>query len=410
MSDLIGKTIGQYQVVEFSKDTGSTWVYKGFQPNMNRYVTIQVLKAQDEAAVRAFQGQSDLLAGVQGPNILPIIDSGISDHRAYRVFQFAEKGSLKENLFEFYGLRKATGLISGVVAGLEMIHAEGSIHGNLSSDNIYLSEGNQALLSDFGLPVNLAVQGSPYQSPEQVQGSIVDRRTDVYGLGVLLYEILIGETPPPGLVMSPRAKRADIPVDIEKVIFRAMAPNPDARFQSVREFQNALTFAIQPGVPTTPIPSTPQPAMPTPAATPPPAQPTTNWTAIFLSVMLVIILCGGIGLIFGWWNNQDGDVPPVEPTSPPAEVVPTAEPPEPTSEPSPTEDPGEPEPTPEVEQPIEPPPDTVEPITPGICNAGGFAGGVFILGSFLMIRRHAGGAGKKRRLKAIIETQREDSQ
>ena len=97
-------------------------------------------------------------------------------------------------------------MISGVVAGLEKIHAQGYVHGNLEPGNIYLDEGGVPLLTDFGLPKPPGAPLTPYMSPEQSQGGIVDRRTDVYALGVLLYEMLTGETPPPGVVVSPQGQ------------------------------------------------------------------------------------------------------------------------------------------------------------------------------------------------------------
>ena len=85
MSELIGKTIGQYQVVELIEDLDTAWIYKGFQPSMNRYVAFKVLKSQDPAEVAAFNQQNAILAQIQHTNILPIIDSGSADGLAYRV-------------------------------------------------------------------------------------------------------------------------------------------------------------------------------------------------------------------------------------------------------------------------------------------------------------------------------------
>jgi serine/threonine protein kinase len=385
MTELIGKNVGQYQIIELILDTSEAQLYKGFQPNMNRYVAVKVLKSQDPASVQAFTQQNELLAQFQHPNILPIIDSGQSEGVTYRILRYVEDGLLRDHLFQYRDPRKAAGLISRIVEGLEKIHAQGLVHGNLEPNNIFLDEGGQPLLTDFGLPKTPGAPVTPYMSPEQTQGAIVDRRTDVYALGVLLYEMLTGETPPPGVVVSPRAKRPDLPESVERVILKAMAQNPDARFQSAREFQNALTTALQPVVPAqTPAPQQPAPQPVQPASPPPPAARKTNWAAIILGIVLVIVICGGLGLILGWWSNQEGETP-TEPTSPPAEIIPTDAPPEPTEPPEPTQEP-------EATQPPEPttPPEGGEPPQlPEVCNSTGFVGGFFVLGSFLMVRKRS---------------------
>jgi serine/threonine-protein kinase len=387
MSDLIGKTIDQYQIVELIEDFGTFHLYKGFQPNMNRYVAVAVLHSQDSAAVAAFNQQNTLLAQVQHTNILPIIDSGVFEARPYRVLRYAEGGLLRDHLFEYYDPHKAAGLLSGVVAGLEKIHAGGYVHGHLEPENIYLDEGDQPLLADFGLSRTPGAPLTPYLSPEQIQGGVVDRRTDVYALGVLLYEMLTGEAPPSGVVVSPRAKRPDLPEAVEKVIFKAMAQNPDARFQTALEFQNALISALRPVVPAqASIPQTTTPQSSSPYTPPPPAPQKTNWAAIILGIVLLVVICGGIVMLFSWWNSRDGDDVALEPTSPPAEIIPTDEPPEPTEEPEPTQ---EPEATDEPGEPGSPPE------LPEVCSSTGFAGGFFLLGTILMARK--GSLFKRRR-------------
>ena len=118
MSELTGKTIGQYQIVELIEDTDASLIYKGFQPNMNRYVAVKILKpnlARDPAALGAFTRQNELLAQIQHPNILPIIDSGQAEGLVYRVLRYAEGGLLRDHLLEYYDPRKAVGMISGIV-------------------------------------------------------------------------------------------------------------------------------------------------------------------------------------------------------------------------------------------------------------------------------------------------------
>jgi serine/threonine protein kinase len=393
MVDLQGKTLDQYQIIELIKETNRELIYKGFQPTMNRYVAFTVLKSQEPHHVQSFTQQTELLAQIEHPNILSLISSGMAEGHAYRVLRYIESGVLRQHLFEYRDPRQAAGLMAGIVAGLEKIHAQGYVHGNLKPDNIYLDQGGIPLLTDFGLSHDPGAPLTPYLSPEQTQGGIVDRRTDVYALGVLLYEILTGEAPPPGVVVSLRAKRPDLPEALERVIFKAMAQNPEARFQSALAFQNALSDALRPVVPAqTPV----QPELQTPAQTsaPPPSAPRrTNWAAIILGIVLVVIICGGMVLLFSWWSNREGDDVALEPTATPVEIIPTDEPPEPTQppeEPEPTDVPEEPEPTqpPEEPEPTDAPEEPGEPPEmPEICNSAGFVGGFFLLGSFLSIRK-----------------------
>jgi serine/threonine protein kinase len=391
MVDLQGKTIDQYQIIERIKETDRELIYKGFQPNTNRYITLIALKSQAPYDVRAFTGQTELLAQIEHPNILSIISSGVAEGHAYRVLRYIENGVLRDHLFEYRDPRQAAGLMTGIVAGLEKIHAQGTVHGNLKPDNIYLDQGGTPLLTDFGLSQSSGAPLNPYLSPEQTQGGLVDHRTDIYALGVLLYEMLTGEAPPSGMVVSLRAKRPDLSEAVEKVILKAMAQNPDMRFQSVREFQNTFSAALQPVVPAqTPIQPAQPPTPSQPSVPPPPAPQQTNWTAIILGIVLVVVICGGMVLLFSWWSDRDGDDVALEPTATPVEVIPTDEPPEPTQEPEPTEVPEEPEPTqpPEEPEPTESPEEPGEPPeVPEICNSVGFAGGFFLLGSVISIRR-----------------------
>ena len=96
MSEMIGKTIGQYQIIELIDDPDETLIYKGFQPNMNRYVSVIVLKSGDPAAVGAFNQQNALLAQIQHPNILSIIDSGVAEGLPYRVLVSPAKNNHHE--------------------------------------------------------------------------------------------------------------------------------------------------------------------------------------------------------------------------------------------------------------------------------------------------------------------------
>jgi serine/threonine protein kinase len=304
----------------------------------------------------------------------------------FRAMRLAENGSLRDHLAAgpqspFYEAHRAILLFQEIVEGLEFIHSQGYPHGNLTPSNILLDAMLHPLLSDFGLPGRIGGEVSPYLAPEQVQGGMVDRRADVYALGVLLYTTLVGAEPPAGVVVSPRSRRPDLPEGVERVIFKAMAQNPDQRFQTATEFFNAMRAAF-----VTPAPASQPVYAPTPVAPVPVVSQTvtvggqkrgTNWVAIILGVFVVLALCiGGIFIYQVYTQNQSATPgaptqPVAQPTqAPPIIIFPTQPPPVtqvlPTSEPNPTRPPLE-RPTSPPEQPTQPaeqPPQVEQPTPP----------------------------------------------
>jgi serine/threonine-protein kinase len=387
MTELLGKTIGQFQIVEFTGESEDTLVYKGFQPSTNRYVMVNALKPsamRDQARVDQFLQQAELVAQVQHPNILPVYDSGREEDVVYQVSQYVEKGTLGEHLYEFSDPRKALNLMAGISEGLDAIHALGYIDGSLMPSNIYLDDGNRPLLTDFGFPQQVGRSITPYLSPEQVQGGVVDRRSDIYAMGVLLYEMLVGETPPAGVVVSARAKRPDLPEAVDRVILKAMAQNPDQRFQTAVEFREALDAALRPVAPPA-QPTQAQYQQPAPTPAPAPAKKGTNWVAVILGGILIVVLCiAAYQIVPGLIGDQETPPapPPVEATAPPAPTEPPVEPTQPP-EVQPTQPPEEP---PVVEQPIEQPEEGGG-ILDDLCGSIGFIGGAVIFAGLLRFRR-----------------------
>ncbi|RME97571.1 MAG: serine/threonine protein kinase, partial [Chloroflexi bacterium] len=231
--ELLGRTLGQqYQLVELISQSDKNLVYKGFQPTENRYVAVKVLspaKSFDHVAVQQFQQERQLIAGLSHPNILPVFDYGRQDEILYYVTRFVEGGvTLKDKLPLYHAPHRARPVIHALADALDYVHGQNLLHGNLKPANILIDENGEPLLTDFGAfqHAGAASETSPYQSPEQAQSGPVDARTDVYALGVLLYHMLIGEPPTPGAIPSPRLKRPDLPIGVEKVILKAMAQLP----------------------------------------------------------------------------------------------------------------------------------------------------------------------------------------
>jgi len=390
MSEYVGKTIGEYQIVEIISEDDNTIVYKGFQPSTNRYVMVTALKshvAKDAANIQRFLQAAQLAAQMHHPNILPVYASGQAEGLTYQVTPFVEGGTLRENMSFFQDINAMLQLISQVTAALEYIHTQGYVHGNLKSSNIYLDSQRSPLLSGMGATVMSSSVPDAYVSPEQAQGGIVDKRSDVYALGVLVYELLVGETPPPGMVVSLRAKRPDLPESIERVILKAMAQNPDQRFQSVAEFQTALQNAVQSPAQAEVPPVSPVPGVSQNVHV---SQPKgTNWTAIILGVLLVAVLCGGFAIFVlpNLRNGQETDVAqptaiqplPEQPTLAPPPDQPTEAPPvEPTVEP-----PAEQLPEQLPEEPSGPPSGGL----PDICGSIGGVGGLVLVSVLVAKKR-----------------------
>ena len=404
MSEFSGRTIGEYQLIETIDEGGAALVYRGFQPSTNRYVAIKVLKphaARDEAVAQRFRQSAELTAQMQHPNILPVYDIGESESTIYRVSALAEGGTLRDDLAWFQDTAHAVGLMKQLTAALEYIHARGYVHGNLKSTNVLLDAQRRPLISDFGLVQLAGGAPSPYMSPEQVQGGVVDQRSDVYAQGVLLYEMLVGEAPPPGVVVSLRGRRPDLPVSIERVVQKATAQNPDLRFQSAAEFQAALETAVAP--PIQPPAPAPEPA-PAPKVTPAPSvsqsvqveQPKgSNWTAIILGVLLIGLVGLALFVILPRLQNEEEaqpTPPPVEvtvemPTQPPVEQ-PTAPPEQPTMPPEPpTQEPPPEQPPAEAPEQLPEDPDDSGGGLSGICGSSSLAGGLVVLAGVFAMRR-----------------------
>jgi hypothetical protein len=247
MSEVEKKFIGQYQVVEFVARGDSAFVYKGYQPAMNRFVAIKMLSpsvARDPEAKRSFQHQAEIMARLDHPGILSVYDYGLERNLPYLITHFSEGGTLKSRLTEFQNQARALELMTDIVAALEYMHEQGLIHGNLKSTNILFDRQDRPQLTDIGMD-QTDMSGQVYLSPEGAQGGPVDRRADVYSLGVLLYEIMVGQLPQVGVAPNPRQARPGLSASIESVILVAMAQYPEQRYQSAGEFQEAMILAVE---------------------------------------------------------------------------------------------------------------------------------------------------------------------
>jgi serine/threonine-protein kinase len=272
MEDLIGKTLGQYRIVERLGSGGMADVYKAYQPSLGRYVAVKILPAvlSRDATFRArFEREARAVAQLRHPNVLTVFVTGEQDGITYIVMEYARGGTLKDRMAEPPSLEETVDLIGRVGGALAYAHRRGVIHRDVKPTNVLLTEEGWPLLADFGLAKmiegstaltasGVSVGTPEYMSPEQGQGLPVDHRTDIYSLGVVLYEMVTGQMPytadtPMAVIVkhmteplpSPRALRPDLPVSIERVIVRAMAKAPEERYHSADEMAAALQDALR---------------------------------------------------------------------------------------------------------------------------------------------------------------------
>lgn len=272
MEDLSGKQFGHYQIVAPLGEGGMAAVYKAYQPSMERHVAVKVLPrhmATSEEFVARFKREAKLLAQLQHPHILPVFDYGESEGYPYIVMSFVQSGTLADLMKkQRLPMSEVRRIITQTGDALGYAHARGMIHRDIKPSNILIDERGNCLLTDFGLArmaessakitSSGAIMGTPaYMAPEQGSGSNVDHRSDLYALGVILYELVTGRVPytaetPIAIVFKhisdplPSARKLNpmLSEAVELVLYKALAKNPDDRYQTAESFVQGFQAAI----------------------------------------------------------------------------------------------------------------------------------------------------------------------
>src|SRR5512143_200275 len=271
----LGQMLGPYRIINQIGKGGMANVYKAYQPSVDRYVAIKVLPTQlaesKEFATR-FHQEARIIAMLEHPHILPVFDYGESDGIAYFVMRYLDAGTLKDKMESGrpLPLNDIARIFTQLADALSYAHSHGVVHRDLKPANALIDSFGNVFLTDFGIAKLLesasprltqtdAVMGTPaYISPEQAKALPVDQRSDIYSLGIILYEMVTGRVPfvadtPLAVILKqisdplplPSAIKADIPESIERVILKALAKNPDDRFANVNDFLTAWKNALE---------------------------------------------------------------------------------------------------------------------------------------------------------------------
>ena len=293
---MIGTVVGNYKILQQIGEGGMGSVFKGVDVMLDREVAIKSLRpelARKPDLLARFRSEAVTLAKLNHPNIATLFSFFRSGDDFYMVMEFVDGPTLDDIIRDARVMtpERAVPLFCQALEGIDHAHNMGILHRDIKSANIMVSSQDVVKVTDFGIARVLGEAGMTrqgavvgtieYMSPERIQGREIDRRSDIYALGVVLYEMLTGrglfsttseyelmrahvEQPPP----APRELQPGIPQAVEAVIMRSLAKKPEYRIPTAAEFQQALWAALRPAdVPATrsghtPVPAPQQPPRP----------------------------------------------------------------------------------------------------------------------------------------------------
>ncbi|MDM0460113.1 Stk1 family PASTA domain-containing Ser/Thr kinase [Clostridium perfringens] len=261
---MIGKILGnRYELLQCVGEGGMSFVYKAKCRKLNRFVAVKILKDEfknNEEIVRRFKKEATAIANLSNPNVVNVLDVGTQDDINYIVMEYVEGKTLKDIIKEKGALPYEVAISIGikVAKALECAHKSGIIHRDVKPQNILVTEEGVVKVTDFGIAKSMdsstiahtnSIMGSAhYFSPEQAKGTYTDYRTDLYSLGIVLYEMVTGVVPFNGdspvtvavkhiqeKAIPPKNINQNIPNSLNDLIMKAMEKDPVNRYQTAKE-------------------------------------------------------------------------------------------------------------------------------------------------------------------------------
>lgn len=330
MDSLEGTVLaGRYELHSRLGTGGMAHVYRARDLQLQRMVAVKLMREDlisDVTFHARFLQEARSAANLSHPNIVTIHDFGIDEHQYFLIMELVGGTDLKTLLRRRHrmGVDEALGILTQACAGVGYAHRAGLIHCDLKPQNILVDADGRTKIADFGIARALStvdpgestdyVWGSPqYFSPEQAAGGAPSPASDVYSLGVILFEALTGRLPfqsqqsdrladlhlraaPP----SPRAFNPSISPALDQIILKVLAKEPSARYRTADQFGRVLAGLALPASPTAAFPPEPRALPDAPTSTLPPAAPTTvDWIAVALG-LLAFLAVGGLLPVWLW--------------------------------------------------------------------------------------------------------------
>lgn len=267
----LGMFLGdRYEILEKIGSGGMADVFKGKDHKLNRFVAVKVLKdefVEDKNFVRKFKEEAQAAAGLAHPNIVNVYDVGDEQNINYIVMELVEGITLKTYIEKKGRLtvKEATSIAIQVGAGLEVAHNNQIVHRDIKPQNIIISREGKVKVTDFGIAKSVssntntsdAMGSVHYTSPEQARGGYSDAKSDIYSLGIVMYEMVTGRVPFDGEttvvvavkhlqedIVSPRVYASDIPVSLEHIILKCTEKSPDRRYANVADLTADLKQSL----------------------------------------------------------------------------------------------------------------------------------------------------------------------